>query len=111
MNYWKKLRGKYLQIKHTIKQRTHAIDLLVSGQTAANQRSIANTRNLKQLRKHVQCLESAIFSNNVDNRNKFRYVNNELLDAKRAILWLKAWIFGLTIFTIVITLWFTIKMF
>ena len=39
MNYMKRLKDKFLQMETKVKQRTHAIDLLVSGQTAANQRS------------------------------------------------------------------------
>lgn len=48
------LKNKYLQIEQKIKQRTHAIDLLVSGKTAANQRSIANRDNIRKLKKQIE---------------------------------------------------------
>lgn len=111
MNLIQKLKNKYLQTKQKFEQRTHAIDLLVSGQTAANQRSIANRDNIQKLRKDVQFLQSSIFNANIDNRHKFRYVNNELQILKRAVVWLKAWLFGLTIFTIVMMVFIVMQMF
>lgn len=108
MNLIQKLKNKYLQVEQKVKQRTHAIDLLVSGQTAANQRSLANKRNIKELCDKMHDLQTVVYG---DIRNKFRYTNGELQEAKRSILWLKAWIFGLTIFNIVMALWFTMQMF
>ncbi len=107
MHFIKNLKGKYLQIK----QRVNAVDLLVSGQTAANQRSIANKNNIQKLRKDVQFLQATIFDANIDNRHKFRYVNGELLFLKRTVTWLKAWLFGLTVFTIVMMVVLIIQMF
>ena len=104
MSYLKKLQDKYLQIETKVKQRTHAIDLLVSGQTAANQRSLSNTRSIKELRKTLDDTILIIRDTNIDNRLKFRAINC-------SILWLKAWCFGLTIFNIVMATWFTIQMF
>lgn len=49
-----KLKNKYLQAEQKVKQRTHAIDLLVSGQTEANQRSIANRDNIRKLKKQIE---------------------------------------------------------
>lgn len=111
MNLIQKLRGKYLQIEQKIKQRTQAIDLLVSGQTAANQRSIANKNNIQKLRKDIQFLQSTVFDASIDNRHKFRYVNSELIGLKRTVTWLKAWLFGLTIFTIVMMAFLLMQMF
>lgn len=111
MNYLKKLQDKFLQIKTKVKQRTRAIDLLVSGQTAANQRSLSNTRSIKELRKTLDDTISVIRDMNIDNRLKFRAINCETQKNKRSISWLKAWCFGLTIFNIVMATWFTIKMF
>lgn len=105
------IRNKYLQAEQKVKQRTHAIDLLVSGQTAANQRSIANKNNIQKLRKDVELLNSMVFDANVDNRHKFRYLYSELLGLKRTVAWLKAWLFGLTIFTIVMMTFIIIQMF
>lgn len=111
MSLIQKLKNKYLQMEQKVKQRTHAIDLLVSGQTAANQRSIANRDNIKILRKDLQFLVSNMFDTNIDNRHKFRYINGELLGLKRTVAWLKAWLFGLTIFTIVMMVFMAIQMF
>lgn len=107
MNLMQILKNKYYQVK----QRTHAIDLLVSGQTAANQLSIANKNNIQKLRKDLQFLVDRVFDANVDNRHKFRYINGELLGLKRTVAWLKAWLFGLTIFTIVMMVFMAIQMF
>lgn len=111
MNYLKKLQDKFLQMETKVKQRTHAIDLLVSGQTAANQRSLSNTRSIKELRKTLDDTILIIRDTNIDNRLKFRAINCEIQKNKRSILWLKAWCFGLTIFNIVMGIWFTIQMF
>lgn len=107
MGLIQKLKNKYYQVK----QRTHAIDLLVSGQTAANQRSISNRDNIKIIRKDLQFLQSAIFDANIDNRHKFIYVNGEIIGLKRTVTWLKAWLFGLTIFTIVMMVFIIVQMF
>lgn len=111
MNYLKKLQDKFLQMETKVKQRTHAIDLLVSGQTAANQRSLSNTRSIKELRKTLDDTILIIRDTNIDNRLKFRAINCEIQKNKRSISWLKAWCFGLTIFNTVMVTWFTIKMF
>lgn len=111
MNYMKKLQDKFLQMETKVKQRTHAIDLLVSGQTAANQRSLSNTRSIKELRRTLDGTILMVRDTNIDNRHKFRFINCELQKNKRSTLWLKAWCFGLTIFNIVMAAWFTIKMF
>lgn len=102
------LKNKYLQIEQKVKQRTHAIDLLVSGQTEANQRSIANKRNIKELRDRVSTLETDVY---FDTRHKIRFIYNDLQGLKRTVTWLKAWLFGLTIFTIVLATVFTMHMF
>lgn len=101
MNYMKKLKDKYLQIETKVKQRTHAIDLLVSGQTAANQRSLSNTRSIKELRKTLNDTILIIRDTNIDNRLKFRAINCEIQKNKRSISWLKAWLLGLTLFNII----------
>ena len=111
MSLIQKIKTKYLQAETKVKQRTHAIDLLVSGQTAANQRSLSNTRSIKELRKTLDDTIIMVRETNIDNRLKFRAINCEVQKNKRSISWLKAWCFGLTIFNIVMTLWFTIKMF
>lgn len=111
MSYLKKIQNKFLQMETKVKQRTHAIDLLVSGQTAANQRSLSNTRSIKDLRKTLNDTILMIRDTNIDNRLKFRAINCETQKTKRSISWLKAWCFGLTIFNIVIALWLTIQMF
>lgn len=111
MNYMKELKNKFLQMETKVKQRTHAIDLLVSGQTAANQRSLSNTRSIKELRRTLDDTILMVRDTNIDNRHKFRFINCELQKNKRSTLWLKAWCFGLTIFNIVMTLWFTMQMF
>lgn len=111
MYYLKKLKDKFLQIETKVKQRTHAIDLLVNGQTAANQRSLSNTRSIKELRKTLDDTILIIRDTNIDNRLKFRAINCEVQKNKRSISWLKAWCLGLTIFNIVMVTWFTIKMF
>ena len=102
------LRNKYLQVEQKVKQRTHAIDLLVSGQTEANQRSIANKRNIKELRDRLNTLEHDVY---FDNRDKIRFVYNDLSGLKRTVIWLKAWLFGLTIFTIVMMVFLVVQMF
>lgn len=53
MHLIQKLKNKYSQVK----QRTHAIDLLVSGQTAANQRSIANRDNIRNLTARIETMD------------------------------------------------------
>lgn len=111
MSYLKKLQDKFLQMKTKVKQRTHAIDLLVSGQTAANQRSLSNTRSIKELRKTLDDTILIIRDTNIDNRLKFRVINCEVQKNKRSISWLKAWCFGLTIFNIVMATCFIIQMF
>ena len=111
MNYLKKIQDKFLQMKTKVKQRTHAIDLLVSGQTAANQRSLSNTRSIKELRKTLDDTILIIRDTNIDNRLKFCAINCEVQKNKRSVLWLKAWCFGLTIFNIIMATWFTLKMF
>lgn len=111
MNYLKKLQDKFLQMESKIKQRTHAIDLLVNGQTAANQRSLSNTRSIKELRKTLDDTILMVRDTNIDNRLKFRAINCEVHKNQRSISWLKAWCFGLTIFNIAMATWFTIKMF
>lgn len=111
MNLIQKLKTKCLQMETKVKQRTHAIDLLVSGQTAANQRSLSNTRSIKELRKTLNDTILIIRDTNIDNRLKFRAINCEIQKNKRSISWLKAWCFGLTIFNIVMGIWFTIQMF
>ncbi len=111
MHLIQKLKSKYLQIEQKVHQRTHAIDLLVSGQTAANQRSIANKNNIQKLRKDVQSLYSLVFDASIDTQHKFRYVNGELIGLKRTVTWLKAWLFGLTIFTIVMMVFIIVQMF
>lgn len=111
MDLIQQLKSKYLQVEQKVKQRTHAIDLLVSGQTEANQRSLANRDNIKKLRKDLQFLQSAIFDASIDNRHKFRYINGELLSLKRTVTWLKAWLLGLTIFTVVMMTVLVIQMF
>lgn len=101
MNYMKKLKDKFLQMETKVKQRTHAIDLLVSGQTAANQRSLSNTRSIKELRKTLDDTILIIRDTNIDNRLKFRAINCEIQKNKRSISWLKAWLLGLTLFNII----------
>lgn len=54
MRLIQKLKNKYLQMEQKVHQRTHAIDLLVSGQTAANQRSIANRDNIRKLKQQIE---------------------------------------------------------
>ena len=51
------LKKKYLQAEQKVKQRTQAIDLLVSGQTAANQRSIANRDNIRNLTTRIETMD------------------------------------------------------
>lgn len=102
------LKSKYLQTEQKVKQRTHAIDLLVSGQTEANQRSIANKRNIKELRDRLTTLEHDVY---FDNRDKIRFVYNDLQGLKRTVTWLKAWLLGLTIFTIVMMVFLVVQMF
>lgn len=111
MNLIQKIKTKYLQIETKVKQRTHAIDLLVNGQTAANQRSLSNTRSIKELRRTLDDTILIIRDTNIDNRLKFRAINCEVQKNKRSISWLKAWCFGLTIFNIIMATWFTLKMF
>lgn len=111
MNLIQKIKTRCLQMETKVKKRTHAIDQLVSGQTAANQRSLANTRSIRELRMTLNDTILMIRDTNIDNRGKFRFINCELQKNKRSTLWLKAWCFGLTIFNIVVALWFTIKMF
>ena len=111
MNLIQKIKTKCLQMETKVKKRTHAIDQLVSGQTAANQRSLSNTRSIKELRKTLDDTILIIRDTNIDNRLKFRAINCEVQKNKRSILWLKAWCFGLTIFNIVMGIWFTIQMF
>lgn len=102
------LKKKYLQAEQKVKQRTHAIDLLVSGQTEANQRSIANRRNIKELRDRLTTLEHDVY---FDTRDKIRFAYNDLQGLKRTITWLKAWLLGLTIFTIVMMVFLVVQMF
>ena len=111
MNYLRILQKKLLQTEQKVKQRTHAIDQLVNGQTAANQRSIANTKAIRELRAMIKDTQSIMINTNIDNRLKFRSIASESQKNKRSISWLKAWCFGLTIFNIVMATWFTIKMF
>lgn len=111
MNYLQKIKHKLLQTKTKIKQRTHAIDQLVSGNTPANQRSISNTKAIKELRTTLDDTILMVRDTNIDNRLKFRAINCEVQKNQRSISWLKAWCFGLTIFNIVMATWFTIKMF
>lgn len=111
MSYLKKIQNKFLQMETKVKQRTHAIDLLVSGQTAANQRSLSNTRSIKELRKTLGDTILMVRDTNIDNRLKFRAINCETQKNKRSISWLKAWCLGLTIFNIVMATWLAIKMF
>ena len=108
MSLIQKLKNKYLQMETKVKQRTHAIDLLVSGQTEANQRSIANKRNIKELRDRLASLEHDVY---FDTRDKIRFVYNDLQRVKRTVVWLKAWLFGLTIFTIVAIAFLIVQMF
>lgn len=110
MNYLKKIQDKFLQMETKVKQRTHAIDLLVSGQTAANQRSLSNTRNIKELRKTLDDTILIIRDTNIDNRLKFRAINCEIQKNKRSISWLKAWLLGLTLFNIIMMVAITIYM-
>ena len=110
MNYLKKIQDKFLQMETKVKQRTHAIDLLVSGQTAANQRSLSNTRSIKELRKTLDDTILIIRDTNIDNRLKFRAINCEIQKNKRSISWLKAWLLGLTLFNIIMMVAITIYM-
>lgn len=110
MHLIQKLQDKFLQIKTKVKQRTHAIDLLVSGQTAANQRSLSNTRSIKELRKTLDDTILIIRDTNIDNRLKFRTINCETQKNKRSISWLKAWLLGLTLFNIIMMVAITIYM-
>ena len=110
MSYLKKLQDKFLQMGTKVKQRTHAIDLLVSGQTAANQRSLSNTRSIKELRKTLDDTILIIRDTNIDNRLKFRAINCEIQKNKRSISWLKAWLLGLTLFNIIMMVAITIYM-
>lgn len=109
MNYLRMLQKKFLQAAQQTKQRTHAIDQLVSGQTAANQRSIANTKAIRELRAIIKDTQSMMIDTNIDNRLKFRSIANEAQKNKRTILWLKAWLLGLTLFNVImmvaITIW------
>ena len=111
MNCMKALKNKFLQMETKVKQRTHAIDLLVNGQTAANQRSLSNTKAIRDLRKTLDDTILMVRDTNIDNRLKFRAINCEVQKNQRSISWLKAWCFGLTIFNIVMATWFTIQMF
>lgn len=110
MNLIQKLKTKCLQMETKVKQRTHAIDLLVSGQTAANQRSLSNTRSIKELRKTLDDTILIIRDTNIDNRLKFRAINCEIQKNKRSISWLKAWLLGLTLFNIIMMVAITIYM-
>ena len=110
MNYLKKLKDKYLQTEQKVKQRTHAIDQLVSGQTSANQRSIANTKAIRELRTMIKDIQSIMVDTNIDNRLKFRSITSEVQKHNRAILWLKAWLLGLTLFNVIMVVAFTIYM-
>ena len=100
------LQKKLLQTR----QRTHAIDQLVSGQTAANQRSIANTKAIRELRAMIKDTQSIMIDTNIDNRLKFRSIANEAQKNKRTILWLKAWLLGLTLFNVIMMVAITIYM-
>ena len=110
MNYLKKIQDKYLQMETKVKQRTHAIDQLVSGNTPANQRSISNTKAIKELRTMVKDTQSIMIDTNIDNRLKFRSIANEAQKNKRTILWLKAWLLGLTLFNVIMMVAITIYM-
>ena len=110
MSYLKKIQDKYLQIETKVKQRARAIDLLVSGQTAANQRSLSNTRSIKELRKTLDDTISVIRDMNIDNRLKSRATNCEIQKNKRSISWLKAWLLGLKLFNIIMMVAITIYM-
>lgn len=110
MNYLRMLQKKLLQTEQKVKQRTHAIDQLVSGQTAANQRSIANTKAIRELRAMIKDTQSIMIDTNIDNRLKFRSIANEAQKNKRTILWLKAWLLGLTLFNVIMMVAITIYM-
>lgn len=110
MNYLRILQKKLLQAEQKVKQRTHAIDQLVNGQTSANQRSIANTKAIRELRAMIEDTQSIMVDTNIDNRLKLRSITSEVQKHNRTILWLKAWLLGLTLFNVIMMVAFTIYM-